>query len=115
MSEERMPGKIYLIECLGKDTNYRYYAEHGEMGGVPDAIGYDIAVHARKFRTEAEAQDFIRTELPEWGRELHRPVIYHAAGYSWEGAGLAAMLQCGVEIPAEILEPTAGRLRIWRC
>lgn len=105
---------LYLIERFDKDTDYRYYAEHGEVGGVQDAIGYECPAHARKFLTEDEALRFIHTELPEWGRALHRPAALGFADFAWEGLGLGALLWHGKPIPDSMLEPTAGRLRLWR-
>lgn len=87
---------LYLIERFDKDTDYRYYAEHGEVGGVPDAIGYDCPAHVRKFRTEDEALRFIHTELPEWGRTLHRPAALGFADFTWDALGLATLLWLGV-------------------
>ena len=84
------------------------------MGGVSDAIGYDCFAHARKFRTEEDALQFIRTELPEWGRQLHKPIGLGVADFIWVVSEIAVMLRYGIEIPADMLEPTAGRLRIWR-
>ena len=115
MSENRAPGKLYLIERIGENLEYRFYAEHGEMGGIPDAIGYDTAAYARKFRTEAEAQTYIGTRLPEWARGLHPPVALGAADFLWTASALPVMLQYGMEIPDEVLEPVTGRLRLWRC
>lgn len=60
-----MSSKVYLIQRAYDSGNYRFYAEHGEKGGVLDAIGYDCAVHARKFRTEHDALNFIHTQMPE--------------------------------------------------
>lgn len=111
-----MGGRLYLIERLDKDTDYRYYAEHGEIGGVPDAIGYETPAHAKKFRTEEDALNFIRTELPEWGRELHKPARLCFADFDTaDTLQLRTMLWYGLEIPDSLLEPTAGRLRLWRC
>lgn len=115
MSENRAPGKLYLIERIGENLDYRFYAEHGEMGGVPDAIGYDTAAYARKFRTETEAQTYISTRLPEWARRLHQPTALGPTDFLWEASALSAVLRYGMEIPDQVLEPTAGRLRLWRC
>ena len=116
MAETQMGGRLYLIERMNKDTDYRYYAEHGEIGGVPDAIGYETPAHAKKFRTEEDALNFIRTELPEWGRELHKPAGLCFADFDTADAlQLRTMLWYGLEIPDSLLEPTAGRLRLWRC
>lgn len=105
---------LYLIERFDKDTDYRYYAEHGEVGGVPDAIGYECPAHARKFRTEDEALRFIHTELPEWGRTLHRSAALDFADFIWDALGLATLLWLGEPIPDSMLGPTVGRLRLWR-
>ena len=114
MSEEQNQAKLYLIERFRTNDDCRYYAEHGELRGVSDAIGYDCFAHARKFRTEEDARQFICTELPAWGRRRHKPVGVGVTDFAWEASGLAAMLRYGIEIPADMLEPTAGRLRIWR-
>ena len=114
MSEKRAPGKLYLIERIDENLEYRFYAEHGEMGGVPDAIGYDSAVHARKFRTEAEAQTYISTLLPEWARGLHQPTALGPMDFLWDASALSVILQYGMEIPDKVLEPTTGRIRLWR-
>ena len=66
-----MAYSLYLIRNT-RDTDL-YYAEHGEIGGVPDAVGYDEPLHAMKFRTYEEAQAYIDTQLPEWTRDCHRP------------------------------------------
>lgn len=115
MSEEQKQAKIYLIERFGTGDEYRYYAEHGEVGGVSDAIGYDSLAHARKFRTEEDALRFILTELPERGRELHKPKGLGAIDFFGVVAEISVMLRYGAEISDDMLEPTAGRLRIWRC
>lgn len=36
-----MERSLYLIRNVTDSSNL-YYAEHGEMGGIPDAIGYDM-------------------------------------------------------------------------
>lgn len=110
---QKMRNELYLIEDLKGSSDCRYYAEHGELGGVPNAIGYDVPAHARKFRTEDDALNFIRTDLPEWGREHHRPV--GISGFIWDFPGLTALLDQGIDIPDEMLLPTAGRLRLWMC
>lgn len=114
MSEEQKQAKLYLIERFGTNDDCRYYAEHGEMCGISGAIGYDCLAHARKFRTEEDARQFICTELPAWGRQLHKPVGFGVTDFAWEASGLATMLRYGIEIPADMLKSTAGRLRIWR-
>lgn len=99
----------------GRGNDYCDYAAHGEMAGVSDAIGYDETAHARKFRTAEEAQEFIRTELPVWGRDLHHPVEVTLFDLMFNMSPLyAAKLQKNVEISDELLKPTQGRLLIWR-
>lgn len=114
MADPSTAGKLYLVERMNDDADCRYYAEHGEKGGVLDAIGYDTAPHARKFRTESGAREFIRTQLPEWGRERHRAVGLGFLDFPMEAVDFRAMLWYGIEVPDEMLEPTAGQLRIWR-
>ena len=80
-----MAYSLYLIRNT-RDTDL-YYAEHGEIGGVPDAVGYDEPLHAMKFRTYEEAQAYIDTS----SRSGQEP------------------------IPDRLLAPTPGRLRLWRC
>lgn len=110
-----MDGKIYLVERINEIGNCRYYAEHGPMGEVQDAIGYDNPEYAKKFRTEEEARRFIQTEIPEWGRETHRTVgLYFTDFDTADGLQLRTVLAYGIGIPDEMLEPKAGRLRIWR-
>lgn len=109
-----MDGKVYLIERIDAGTfDNRFYAEHGEVGGVKDAIGYETAMHARKFRTEDEARHFIQNQLPEWGQNSHRAVGYGFADFPMGAVELTSMLWFGIEIPDHLLEPTAGRLRLW--
>lgn len=109
-----MDSKIYLIERTKETMDCRYYAEHGEIGGMPDAIGYETAAHARKFPTEDDALRFIQTELPEWGRALHQPTAINPAGFIFEAPELFTLLHHGASIPGHLLRPTSGRLRIWR-
>lgn len=109
-----MSSKIYLIELCEKDGEYRYYAEHGEMGGIPDAIGYECSAHARKFRSEDEALHFLQTQLPQWGHEVHRVVGLDSDDFTWDGIGLAILLRENIPIPDKLLEPAPDRLRIWR-
>lgn len=52
-----MAHNLYLIRNI-RDSDHLYYAEHGEMGGVPDAIGYDTPPHAMKFLTCQDAQAY---------------------------------------------------------
>lgn len=109
-----MYDKLYLIERVDKDTDYRYYAEHGEMGGIPDAIGYECPAHARKFRTKEDAQRFIQTDLPEWGLNLHRPIGFTFADFPLDATLLTNLLWFKMPIPEDMLKPTVGRLRLWR-
>ena len=50
-----MEHDLYLIQCDHMSGGMCYYAEHGEKCGVPDAVGYDTAAHARKFRTDRKS------------------------------------------------------------
>lgn len=109
-----MSSEIYLIERSDKDTVYRYYAEHGEIGSVQDAIGYECAAHARKFRTGDETLHYIQTELPQWGRGLHRVASLDFAHFMYDSPVLTHLLWQDMPIPDEMLTPTAGRLRLWR-
>ena len=51
-----MSCSLYLIKSKQIMDWMCFYAEHGEMCGVPDAVGYDTAVHARKFSSREAAQ-----------------------------------------------------------
>jgi len=115
MEGVQMDGQVFLIKRISADPYENcFYAEHGEIGGVEDAIGYDSSPHARKFRTEADAQNFIQTQLPEWGRDLHKAVGFGFADFPLlEATELTAMLWYGTEIPDRLLAPTAGRIRLW--
>ena len=81
---------------------------------MSDAIGYDQAAHARKFRTEEAAWEYIKTVLPAWGRENHAPAALDAGDFIWSALELSFYLRSGLHIPDRLLDPTAGRLRIWR-
>ena len=108
-----MGNSLYLIRNK-RDDNTLFYAEHGEMGGVPDAIGYDSPEHARKFRTREEAQAYIDPQIPEWGRRCHQTVQFEASYFTWNCWGITSMLHACVPIPDHLMLPTPGRLRIWR-
>lgn len=109
-----MENQVYLIKHSYDASKSAFYAEHGEIGGMPDAIGYDQAAHARKFRTEEAAWEYIKTVFPAWGREIHNPVSMNAGDFIWGAIELSIHLRSGLFIPDRLLEPTAGRLRIWR-
>ena len=79
-----MEHDLYLIQCDHMSGGMCYYAEHGEKCGVPDAVGYDTAAHARKFRTYEDAQTYIDTQMPEWARPSHHPASYRSAASSWK-------------------------------
>lgn len=108
-----MKNYLYLIQNI-RDNGDLYYAEHGEMGGLPDAIGYDTLPHARKFRTYEEAQAYIGAQLPAWARACHRIVALDAAAFAWQHQGISALLAAGALIPVHFLMPTPNQLRIWR-
>lgn len=94
--------------------SYSRDAEHGEMGGISDAIGYDIPPHAMKFRTREEAQDYINTKLPEWARDCRKVAELDALDFTWLYWGLTSMIHAYEPIPGRQLQATLGRLRIWR-
>ena len=107
-----MAYSLYLIRNT-RDTDHLYYAEHGEIGGVLDAVGYDEPLHAMKFRTYEEAQAYIDAQLPEWAKDCHRPAELTASHFTWLGCGITAMLRNRQPIPDRLLAPTPGRLRLW--
>ena len=90
------------------------YAAHGEKDGVPDAIGYDTAAHARKFRNAKDACDYIKQMLPEWGHGIHRVSEVRSWDILLAGLPLYAALYRDEPIPDALLEPTKDRLLIWR-
>ena len=90
------------------------YASHGEKCGMPDAIGYDTAAHARKFRSVVEPQDYIETKMPEWGRDIHRVAEVRPWDILLAGLPLFAyMCRLDEPIPDALLEPTQNRLLLW--
>ena len=121
-----MAYSLYLIRNT-RDTDL-YYAEHGEIGGVPDAVGYDEPLHAMKFRTYEEAQAYIDTSSRS-GQEtaiVRRslpPRILPGSAVELRLCSAAARLYGGFPvlprgakpIPDRLLAPTPGRLRLWRC
>lgn len=108
-----MERSLYLIRNVTDGSNL-YYAEHGEMGGILDVIGYDIPPHAMKFRTREEAQDYIPTKLPEWARDCHKVAELDASDFTWLYWGFTSMIHAYEPIPDRLLQATPGRLRIWR-
>ena len=108
-----MEHDLYLIQCDHMSGGMCYYAEHGEKCGVPDAVGYDTAAHARKFRTYEDAQTYIDTQMPEWARPSHHPASCRSGSFIMEDAGLRALLNAGVPISDAMLSATPGRLRVW--
>lgn len=108
-----MAYSLYLIRNT-RDTDL-YYAEHGEIGGVPDAVGYDEPLHAMKFRTYEEAQAYIDTSSRS-GQEtaiVRRslpPRILPGSAVELRLCSAAASRSrtaCWRRRP--------GRLRLWRC
>ena len=90
------------------------YADHGEKAGMTDAIAYDTAAHAKKFRSVKDAEDYIEAELPAWGRGLHHVEAVKAWDVMDAGLPLyGAMLNLSEPIPDEYLRPTKDRLWIW--
>ena len=98
-----MAYSLYLIRNT-RDTDL-YYAEHGEIGGVPDAVGYDEPLHAMKFRTYEEAQAYIDTSSRS-GQETASSGGATASHFTWLGCGITAMLRSGKPIPDRLLAPT---------
>ena len=105
-----MSCSLYLIKSKQIMDWMCFYAEHGEMCGVPDAVGYDTAVHARKFSSREAAQRYIDNEMPAWARTEHHPV---SCGLWEAGSELAVLISSGAPIPDKLLQATPGRLRIW--
>lgn len=101
-----MRNELYLIEDSTGSSDCRDYAEHGEMGGVPEAIGYETPAHARKFRMEDDALNFIHADLPERRRGHHRPVSITL--FVWDASVLAVMLNQGIDIPDKIYKAPGG-------
>ena len=118
-----MAYSLYLIRNT-RDTDL-YYAEHGEIGGVPDAVGYDEPLHAMKFRTYEEAQAYIDTssrsgqETAIVRRSLPPRILPGSAVElrlcSAAASRSRALGRLGQPIPDRLLAPTPGRLRLWRC
>lgn len=103
---------LYLIRCIGVSKKL-CYAEHGEMGGIDDAIGYTEPQDAMKFRTREEAQEYIDTKLPEWGKTCHYPAEYCASDFMWHPIGTLLAFCSNEVIPDQMLQPTPDLLRIW--
>ena len=85
------------------------------MGEMEDAIGYGTLLDARKFLTSGDAQAYIDRELPAWGRPLHHPVevfpwdmLFASPALTW------FMIHADVKLPQHLLEPSSGRLLVWR-
>ena len=113
-----MAYSLYLIRNT-RDTDL-YYAEHGEIGGVPDAVGYDEPLHAMKFRTYEEAQAYIDTSSRS-GQEtaiVRRslpPRILPGSAVELYAISFSLSPPSEKPIPDRLLAPTPGRLRLWRC
>ena len=69
--------RVFVICRNGGDpknpNDYCCYAFHGEKCGVPNAIGYDNAAHAHKFRSIEDAREYIEHKL-QGGRTNTRRV-----------------------------------------
>ncbi len=107
---------VFVISRNVERGGVNYYAAHGKMGGVKDAIGYDEKTFARKFLTEEDTASFIGNELPEWGRTIHHAEemelyeIMHRCPILF-----SALLGDDEEALRLALEPPGNRLLIWRC
>ena len=108
--------KIFVI-CR-KDGGIEHsdnYCKHGPMGEMEDTIGYGTLLDARKFLTSADAQAYIDRELPAWSRPLHHPVEVFPRDMLFVSPALTwYMLHAAEEVPPHLLEPSSGRLLIWR-
>ncbi|MPN18031.1 hypothetical protein SDC9_165389 [bioreactor metagenome] len=106
---------VFVICRKNASGGPNYYAAHGSMGGVEDAIGYDEKMFARKFLTEDSAQAFIRDELPEWGRSIHHPKEMTPCEIMIDCPELfVALLENDDEKICLALEPPGARMLIWR-
>lgn len=95
--------------------DYCCYTTHGEKCGMSDAVGYDTAAHARKFQNVEEAQNYIDSKMPEWGRDIHQVTEVRPWDVLLAGLPLFAFMCTPDEpIPDALLEPTQNRLLIWR-
>ena len=112
------PRNLYVIRRHGASTgDYNNYAAHGNMGGMVGAIGYGSLIDARLFLSEEEAQTFINTKLPIWGRSSHYPVRVERRDVGLTMHRIHALLdflEDGKAISEELMEPARGRLLIWR-
>lgn len=97
-----MAYSLYLIRNT-RDTDL-YYAEHGEIGGVPDAVGYDEPLHAMKFRTYEEAQAYIDTSSRS-GQETAIVRRSYRLAFTWLGCELRLCPQRQAD-PDRLLAPT---------
>lgn len=104
-----------ILRNGGRINSGDNYSVHGCVGGVEDAIGYGELEDARKFLTREDAQSYIDSELPEWGRSLHHPEPVFPWDLLFTKTPLAAYLRYhDLEIPPALLEPAKGRLLVWR-
>lgn len=104
-------------------ADYSFYAAHGVVDGAfngEECIQYDEAVHARKFRSEQEAQEYIDTLLPVWARACHQVVSrritqFWTRFYTEPFIELYKAMLLDMPITDAMLAPTDnGRLRICR-
>lgn len=111
------PEKSVFVICRNDVCgDPKYYAAHGEKGGVKDAIGYDDKPCARKFLTEDDAVAFIGSELPVWGRNIHsvEEMVLYEIMLNCPNL-FSALLGNNKEALRLALEPPENRLLIWRC
>lgn len=102
-----MAYSLYLIRNT-RDTDL-YYAEHGEIGGVPDAVGYDEPLHAMKFRTYEEAQAYIDTSSRSGPRDCHRPAELPPRILPGSAVELRLCSAAASRSPDRLLAPTPGQ------
>lgn len=104
-----------ILRNGGRIDSCDNYSAHGCVGGVEDAIGYGELADARKFLTREDAQAYIDSELPAWGRHLHHPEAVFPWDLMFTNAALSAYLRYPeLEIPPALLEPAKGRMLVWR-
>lgn len=105
---------MYVLKSTRDQDDY--YVRHGEIGGVPDAVGYAEKQYARRFLSTKDAQDFLEQEIPVWARDLFEveSICLETDGvFFWPAACQAALW--AQEITVDLLNPAGNRLLLWRC
>lgn len=92
-----------------------YYVRHGEVGGVPDAVGCAEKQYARRFLSGKDAQEFLNQKIPAWARDCFEvePICKETDGVLfWPAACQAAFW--AEETTEDMLNPAGNRLLLWR-